>query len=256
MISYLNTAPFRYGLQQLGRVKCVEAVPANLLPLVESSEVEAAIVPVHDVLTHPELQVLPGTCIATLGPAWSVKLFSRIPLRSTTTVALDTSSHTSAALTRLILEEHRAHPIFIDMAPDLDAMLERADAALLIGDPCLQARPPADAMEVDLGEEWHKLTGLPFVFAVWAARPEADSLSLSSLISEALQLGLQNLDAVVAAEAGRAGLRPGRIMAYLRDYMRYGLDADCLAGLEQFRTRLVAAGFLPDHGPVRLPQHE
>jgi len=252
MISYLNTAPFRYGFSGLEGVELVEALPANLLHLVEDGEVEAAIMPAFDALSHPELAVIPGTCIASLGAAWSVKLFTRIALRFATTVALDTSSHSSAALVRLVLEEHGAHPMFVNMPPDLDAMLARADAALLIGDPCLQARPAADIMQVDLGEEWHRLTGLPFVFGLWAARPGADIAPLAPVISEALDRGLQHLDRVVEAEAGRAGLPPEGIMSYLRDYMRYHLDESCLAGLEQFRQRLVAAGLLAEAGPVRV----
>ncbi len=252
MISYLNTAPFRYGFRQLQDVELVEAVPAKLSALVEGGEVEAAIMPAFDVLSHPEFQALPGTGLASYGSAWSVKLFSRIPLRFTTTVALDTSSHTSAALTRVLLEEQGAHPTFIDMAPNLEAMLARADAALLIGDPCIQASPGEEVLVTDLGEEWHARTGLPLVFGLWAAHPEADAARLAELTARALDIGLRDLPRVSEEEAGRAGLAPEAILSYLRDYMRYRLDDACRAGLEQYRQRLVAHSVLVDTGPLRF----
>ncbi len=252
MISYLNTAPFRYGFAQMHEVELVEAVPAQLLALVESGEVEAAIMPAFDVLSHPELQALPATGIASYGAAWSVKLFSRIPLRFTNTVALDTSSHTSAALVRVLLEEQGAHPMFLNLPPNLEAMLAQADAALLIGDPCLQAAPGEEVLITDLGEEWHARTGLPFVFGLWAARPDADTAHLTELTTRALETGLHSLPQVAEGEAGRAGLAAEPILSYLRDYMRYHLDSACLAGLEQYRRRLVAHGLLPDAGPVRF----
>lgn len=252
MISYLNTAPFRYGFHQMEGVELVEAVPAKLLALAQSGEVETAIMPAFDVLAHPELVALPGTCIASDGPAMSIKLFGRIPLRFAATVALDADSHTSVALTRLLAEVQNAHPVFLSMPPDLDAMLAHADIALLIGDPCLRAKPPQDVLVQDLGQEWKDLTGLPCVYGMWAARPEADAAALTALTTQALEIGLANLEAVAAEESGRAGLLPEGIRSYLRDHMRYHLDDACLAGLEQFRQRLVAHGLLADTGPVRV----
>jgi chorismate dehydratase len=110
LVSYLNTSPFRYGLRLCGHTNWINDIPARLLPLIESGQVDAAILPVFDVLAHPTLPVLPGACIASRGAALSVKLFSRIPLRQATTVALDASSHTSAALTRVILTMQDIHP--------------------------------------------------------------------------------------------------------------------------------------------------
>ncbi len=253
MISYLNTAPFRYGLRQMSDVELVEAVPAKMLSLVESGEVETAIMPAFDVLSHPELVALPGTGIAVAEVAYSLKLFHRVPLRFAKTVALDTSSRTSAALTRLVLEHHGAHPKFFDAAPDLDQMLASADVALLIGDPCLQA-DASNVLVTDLGEEWRRMTGLPFVCALWAAPPGVDAAGLTDVVTRALDIGLNSLPRVVEEEAGRAGLAPEGIMSYLRDYMRYHLDDACLAGLERYRQMLVGQGLLAEARPVQFAQ--
>jgi predicted solute-binding protein len=251
LISYLNTAPFRFGLKRLGHAPWTEALPSQMFPLVESGEVEAAIMPSFDVLSHPELVALPGTGIACVGKAYSVKLFHRVPLRFAESVALDTSSHTSAGLARIILDSHGAHPKFVEAAPDLPRMLASADVALLIGDPCLQA-DASGLLVTDVGEEWHRLTGLPFVFALWGARPGADGAGLSAMLKEAVDIGLANLEAVAEEEAGRAGLAPESIVEYLRDYMRYHLDDAVLAGLERYRQLLVAQKLIADTGPVHF----
>ena len=249
LISYLNTAPYRFGLKRLGEPPWTEALPSQMVAQVQSGDLEAAIMPAFDVLSHPELVVLPGLGIACVGQAYSVKLFHRVPLRFAETVALDTSSHTSAALTRIILEQHGAHPKFLDAAPDLARMLSVADVALVIGDPCLQA-DASDLLVTDLGEEWERLTGRPFVFALWGARPEGDSAGLTTLLTRAVDLGLADLEAVAQEEAGRAGLASEGIVQYLRDYMRYHLDDTILAGLEQYRQMLVERKLIADVGPV------
>lgn len=251
LVSYLNTSPFRYGLRELGHTSWINEVPARLLALLEGGQVEAAVVPSFDVLSHPELVVLPGSCIACRGAAHSVKLFSHIPLRQVTAVALDTSSHTSAAMARIILQSLGASPTYLPMPPDLDAMLKAADAALLIGDPCMRAEA-SGLLVADLGEEWLRLTGLPFVFAVWAAIAGADHADLVSLIAEAKRVGLANLARVAEEESERVGLDRQVCLAYLRDHMRYDLDDRARAGLERFRQLAVAQGLIADAGPVRF----
>jgi len=247
LVSYLNTSPFRYGLRALGHTNWINEVPSRLLPLLEAGQVEAAVLPSFDALCHPELRVLPGSCICSHGTAHSVRLFSRIALAHVTTIALDSSSRTSAALVRLIVRLHGGDPLFTTMAPDLASMLETADAALLIGDPCMRA-DASGLLVFDLGEEWLHFTGLPFVFALWAARPEADRASLSALVEEAKRLGLADLERIAAEESERLGLARGDCLSYLRDHMRYDLDERALGGLERFRQLAVEHGLIPDAG--------
>jgi len=128
LVRYLNAAPFRYGLAESGRARWVDETPSRLLGLLQQGAVDAAIVPAFDVFAHTELRVLPSACIASRGQALSVKLFSRIPLRKAATVALDASSHTAAALTRIILHAPASAPVFVQMEPDLEKMLRRAAA--------------------------------------------------------------------------------------------------------------------------------
>jgi len=251
LVAYSNVSPFRYGLRRMG-VEFVDEVPAKLLPRLESGEVEAAILPVADVLAHPELAALPSTCIASDGTAMSVKLFSHIPPRFAESVALDADSHTSAALTQIVLDAYGAHPQYLTTPPDLEQMLSRADAALLIGDPCLCAQPDKDLLVTDLGMAWKELTGLPFVFAVWATREGTDYTALDALIREALEIGRNDLPTVAAEEAARLGLKPETMLIYLRDSLRYHLEDPYRAGLERFRQMAVFRGLLGDAKPVRF----
>jgi len=250
LVSYLNTAPYRYGLRELGHTDWAEEVPAKLLPLLQSGEVEAAILPALDVLAQPGLLALPSCAIASFGPALSVKLFSRIPLRQATSVALDSSSHTSAALARVALAEMGRHPTFVDMAPDLEKMLASADAALLIGDPCMRA-DGSGLLAADVGELWLELTGAPCVFALWAARPGADCEALDTLVTKAKETGASQIGRVAELESARLGFRREEVLTYLRDHMRYDLDGPTRVGLEKFRRLLVKHGLIADHGPVR-----
>lgn len=247
LVRYLNTSPFRWGLRALGHTRWVNEVPARLLALLQQGQVEAAIVPAFDVLSHRGLMLVPGSCIACHGPARSVCVFSRIPLRQAGTVALDTSSHTSAALVRILMAEWGCRPAFVAMEPDLDHMLAEADAALLIGDPCMRASP-SGLIVTDLGDAWRELTGLPFVFALWAARPGADRAGLAQLIAQARDRGLADVEDVAAQEAARLGLDRELCLQYLRDEMRYQLDDAMLAGLERYRSLCVRHGLLPDAG--------
>lgn len=251
LVSFLNTSPYRYGLRELGHTNWIQRVPAQLLTLLEAKRVEAAMLPAFDALGHPELPVLPGSCIASRGAALSVKLFSRIPLRRVATVALDSSSHTSAALTRIVLALQGCHPSYVTMSPDLTMMLNTADAALLIGDPCMRAQA-SGLVVTDLGEEWARLTGLPFVFALWVARPGADLPALTSLIAEAKRLGLAGLGQVAEEECAGVGLTPEQCLRYLRDYMHYDLDRPEQMGLERFRQLCVEQKLIPEAGPVRF----
>lgn len=111
------------------------------------------------------------------------------------------------------------------------------DAFLLIGDRCMRFNGPHHS-SIDLGEEWFSMTGLPFVFAVWMARPELSLTTLEPLLRRSKEEGLSHLDEIASAEARRLGLHEARCLSYLRDTMRYELGTEEIKGLEEFRRRL------------------
>jgi len=173
-----------------------------------------------------------------------VCLFHRVPLASVRSVALDTSSRTSVALLRIVLQERLGRqPEYRTQAPGLEAMLATSDAALLIGDPALDA--PADVPRLDLGEAWSELTGLPFVYAFWAGRAGTVPAELVRALVAATREGERNVSAIAARRPERAAQR----RAYLSESIRYALGESELAGLREFFRRAHALGLVP-----RLPE--
>jgi len=163
------------------------------------------------------------------------------------TIALDTSSRTSVALTRVLCHDwFKIAPSFLPQGPSLEAMTAAHDAALLIGDPALEADAAALGLtKIDLGEAWTAMTGLPFVYAAWTGRAGAVSAGDVAALQEARDEGLANIDEIAAEYAGPDAARAARAAAYLRDNVRYGLGADEAAGLQLFLDRAAALGLGP-----------
>src|SRR5688572_13368045 len=147
-------------------------VPSRLAVRLREGSLDVGLLSTFELFENPGLTLLPGISISADGPVKSVRLFSKVPFERIESVALDTSSLTSTALIRILLSElYGAYPEYESHAPDLEAMLQRHDAALIIGDLRLFETPAEYVM--DLGEAWKRLTGMPFVYAAWLARPEA-----------------------------------------------------------------------------------
>jgi chorismate dehydratase len=175
--SYLNAAPLCYsfvrGNQKDSCTFLSDRAPARCAELLEQGRADAALIPVIEYQRVSGLKVAPGACVASLKTVRSVVLASRVPVREIRSVALDTSSRTSAALIQIILGRfYSLTPVYRPWAPDLTKMLEANDAALMIGDPAMLI--DRSALHVyDLAQEWRNHTGLPFVFAFWAIREDS-----------------------------------------------------------------------------------
>jgi predicted solute-binding protein len=172
--------------------------------------------------------------IASDGPVASVALFTTKPLDQVRTVAADTSSRTSAGLLRVLcFERFGIDPVFEPMAPDAATMLRRCDAALIIGDPALFLDHAAmGATKIDLGEEWTSMTGLPFVWAFWAGRPDALPPPAVTALAHARDAGVAASDAIAAAYCGAE--RALRGQAYLRENIRYSVGEREQAGVAKY----------------------
>src|SRR5579872_3541730 len=175
-IGYLNTAPLMWDFDHgtLRREFEVEyCTPSEAAERLRSGSVDIGIIPVAAYAELKDLSIVPGVCIASRGVVRSILLISKVPKDKITTVAVDTSSRTSVALLRILLKKlDNIEPKFTPMAPDIKPMLEKCDAALVIGDAALTAKHNGHKV-YDLGEEWMKLTGKPFVYAFWAVRNAA-----------------------------------------------------------------------------------
>ncbi len=220
-VPYLNAKPLLEGLEaESGRVRL--AVPAELARLLAAGEVDVALAPIVAAFETPSLTIVDAGAIATHGSVGSVLLFAKTAPAEARVVALDESSRTSAALTRVLYRFlWNASPRFVPRPSDPDLTRLEADAALLIGDPALVARwsgPPP----IDLGHAWRDWTGLPFVFAAWLARTPEIAREAAQPLRRAALRGTAHLSEIAAAGAARLGLSD----AVAEDYLRRRLSFD------------------------------
>jgi chorismate dehydratase len=246
-ISYLNTAPlmwdFEHGRADQG-FEISYTIPSQCALQLQNGTADIGIIPSAAYASIPELSILPGVAIASKNSVRSILLVSHKPIGEIRTVALDGSSLTSAALTRVLFAKYWGGAReFSSATPELETMLTRHDAALLIGDPALKV-DRSRYRTWDLAEEWVRFTGKPFVFAFWAARNHAmedqaaqgSPLDLAMIFQRSRDHGLQpdNLRQITRSWAVKLELPERDLHEYLTSNIYYSLDDPCLEGLRLF----------------------
>ncbi len=275
-INFLNPAPlmwdFEHPPHQSTLKKCYQIdwmTPAQCaerlaLPVEAPQAADIGLVPVAALATTPGLRIIPGCTIASKHKVRSILLVRRASqsLEAIQTVAADTASRASLAYAQVMFKKWwNPETLFLPHYPDLDPMLEMADAAILIGDPALYAleerrnreeRSGEPLVYHDLAEEWIGLTGLPWVSAVWAIRGTVvrngtpgllDSIAADFVSSR--DNGLRNIEALVNEWSARLPLPANTIRTYLEHNIHYQLDDECLAGLRLFYALATESGILP-----------
>lgn len=247
-VGYLNARPLTWALDRAPeRWHIRYDVPSVCASLLHAADVDLGLIPSVDYLQAPDYRFVPGVGIGSRGPVMSVALFTRVPLGSIRRIALDTSSRTSVALIKVLCRyRFRIDPAWIQHGPDLDAMTRGADAALLIGDPALDADHQTRGLDkIDLGEEWTAMTGLPFIYAAWTGRPGAVTDADVRALQDAQDEGARSTVAI-AAEYGRGNAAvTARAAVYLRDNVKYGLGPEEARGLQTFLDYAVELGLGP-----------
>ena len=254
-ISYLNTAPLMWDFEHgsAGREFDVSyTLPSACARALEAGTADIGIIPAAAYSQVPGLMALPGVAIASRRPVRSILLVSRVPVEQIRTVALDTSSMTSVALTKILFEKWlHGGRTFTSMAPNIEEMLAHHDAALVIGDPALQI-DRSRYLTLDLAEEWIRYTGKPFVFAFWAVRQDAlreaaPAQDLAAVFQQSRDHGLEpaSLHQIAREWAPRLGLSQSDVRSYLTENIHYYLDPLCLEGLQLFYRYAAEIGALP-----------
>lgn len=260
-ISFLNTAPLMWDFEHeptaehTGNFEITYTVPSACAKALREGSADIGIIPAFTVAQIPNLVIVPNVAIAAAGPVRSILLVSKVPIERIQTVATDTSSRTSVALTQVILTKwFGGKREFIPMDPDLPLMLEHADAALLIGDAALLAQTTGYHV-YDLAEVWHQRTWKPFVFAVWAVREQAlreakPGLDVAGIFQRSRDHGIHPTCILAIARdwAPRLGLSEKQIRDYLTNNIYYSLDTPCLEGLKLFFQYSVECGLI-ERGP-------
>jgi chorismate dehydratase len=254
-ISYLNTAPLMWDFEhgEAGRDFDISyTLPSTCARVLEAGTADIGIIPTAAYTQISGLSILPGVAIASRRPVRSILLVSKVPADKIRTVALDTSSMTSVALTKVLFEKWLGGArTYTPMAPDIDQMLAAHDAGLLIGDPALQL-DRSRYFTLDLAEEWIRHTGKPFVFAFWAVRRDAlheamPSHDLTTVFQQSRDHGLapSSLDQIAEEWATNLDISQAAVHSYLTENIYYHLDAACLDGLKLFYRYAAEIGALP-----------
>lgn len=255
-VSYLNTRPLTYGLEQGGMAHGFEIlydIPSVCARQVRTGEAAAGVIPSIEYARIQETcAIVPEIAIASDGPVGSILLFHRVPVHLIRKVAMDESSRTSVALARIILEEKYGLGFdSFDHPPDVPAMLEGADAALVIGDPALEY---ADRPEprLDLGAAWRELTGLPFVYAFWAGKEGGLTPGEVERLIESKEQGVSALDEIAELHAGNRSRPTSFYASYLKDNLAYDLGDRERSGLMEFYSLAHVRGLIPDVPELRF----
>ena len=255
VVEYLNTVPLVWGMlhgEQHGKFELDFTTPAGCADAVREGTADVGIIPSIEYQRLDRAEIVAGVSIAAKAKVKSVLLLAKTPIEDIRTVALDNSSRTSIALVTILLKKfYRRDFEPIPLEPDPGAMLERADAALVIGDPALTYQGRA-ATALDLAEEWKKFTGLPFVFALWAARAEAGLARWRSDFTGSRDYGLARVDEIAREYAPRYGLSREAVKVYLTRNIDYTLDEDNLRGLRLFYRLARECGMIAAENDLRF----
>ena len=259
-VGYLNARPLVYGLDRSPRFDVRYDVPSTCARLLHEGAIDVGLIPSIEYLRGGPYRIVPDLAIASHGPVASVTLLTSKPMADVRSIAMDTSSRTSVALVRVLCARlFHIEPTLDARGPDADDMLTHCDAALIIGDNALFLDPGSVRLKrdttidtIDLGEAWTRLSGLPFVYAFWAGRPDALSVDDVASLQRARDEGVGR-----PAELAREYLadRPDRHeigARYLRDNIQYYLGDAERAGLETFFRYAAEAGVVERVLPLQF----
>jgi len=266
-IDFLNPAPLMWDFEHpplqaslAHRYQIDRMSPSECAAQLASGAADIGLIPIAALATTPGLRILPGCTIASKGRVRSLLLVRRAAqrLQDLRSVAADMASRTTLAHARILLRHwNNPNVPFLPALADLDAMLQRADAAILIGDPALLAleeranrfeRTGEELVYHDLADEWHTLTGLPYVSAVWGIACSSPlEESIAEDMNQSRDHGMQNIDALVAEWSGRIAIPEQTIRAYLTTNIHYVLDEECLEAMKVFFRMAAQAGALPEY---------
>ncbi len=284
VVEYLNTAPLVWGFTDgplAGRYDLNFTVPSLCAESVRHGESDVGIIPAIEYQRMEGVVAFAGMAIASKREVRSLLIVSRRPIDRVRTLALDTSSRSTAALVRL-LAKHRwkIQPEFFDAAPDPSAMLERADAALIIGDPALRVSVKMDALHAktpsagdpcctddpdaapvpgvrmlfvyDVVSEWRAWTGLPAVLAFWVARRGVATPEIAADFLASKLYGMARIPDIARQASDQLQLPEEAIVGYLRGNIHFDLDDENLAGLDRYYRECAALGLIDRIRPLDL----
>ena len=234
-VPYLNAKPLITPIEdRRDEVELIMAEPLQLARKLRANEVDVALVSSIEFFLKEDYSIVPHICIASHGCVESDKLFYRGELPALRHVALDDCSLTSSALCKILFS------FFYGLNPQWSTFSKKsglngieADAFLVIGDMAMRTKPDG-YKALDLGEEWHRFTSLPFVYALWVSKKETLSEEMIQLLLDAKEMGTSQIPHIAKQGAASLGLEEAFCLYYLQECVHYDLDAKAMAGLKAF----------------------
>ena len=246
-VSYLNAKPLIHGLEEQPDLDIQLDVPARLLDGLRSGRFDIALLPVIDCQRLPGLRIVPAGGIGCDGPTLTVRIFSPVPIEKIQILAADIESHTSVALARIILaRRYGITPNIVDRGADANTPM------LLIGDKVVTHAPTSMSHQLDLGDAWKQLTGMPFVFAVWIARGGVDLGDLPKRLERAKRAGLADLQTIIDRHAIPTGWPRQLAVKYLTINLKYDIGPAQLLAIEMFHQMAAQQNLIPEPRPLEL----
>jgi predicted solute-binding protein len=277
IVQYLNTAPLVWGFTNgplLGKYDLSFTVPSQCAEALRSGAVDIAIIPAIEYQRIENLVVLPQLAIASKRKVRSLLMISKRPIEQVRRIALDRSSRSTQVLARILcVDKWKIAPEFFEADPDLDSMLQSAEAALLIGDPALRLsysleRGSCDSASeehvrwgssagsmnslfvYDMVQEWRLLTDLPAVLAIWAARREAGTPEVLRDFTASLEYGMARIDEISRAASPELSLPAATLADYLNGNIDFSLDEENCRGLAFYYERAAELGLIERAKPI------
>jgi chorismate dehydratase len=293
IVKYLNTTPlvwsFTHGPLK-GKYDLSFTVPSLCAEALRSNAADIAIIPAIEYQRIDDLVILPDLAIASKTRVRSLLLVSKLPLEKARRIALDSSSRSTQALTKILCQQKwKIAPEFFEMPPDLPNMLLRADAALLIGDPALRlslatesgtrrgeageqicsaasanlaAIPGSQATAVldpdttlhiyDVVEQWRRMTALPAVLAVWAGRRKAATPEVVADFQASRHYGMRHLSEISTQAAAELNLPANKLQRYLTENINFSLDEENQRGLAAYFAQAAELNLIPRVKPIEI----
>jgi len=245
VVSYLNSRPLVEGLDGDPQVEMTFDVPARLATLLDEDRVDVALVPVVDLVRcDRNWQIVSNACIGCDGETLTVRVFSRAQPETIRRLHVDGDSHTSVLLANVLWKA--AYGTDLEILPlEPTTPRDECEAILLIGDKVVNNDLLEFETETDLGSAWKSLTGLPFVFAVWAAPAAIDVQVVAGKLSHARDAGVQVAE-MIAADYGPGLGFPVRVATrYLTSRLKFTLGSRQREGMERFFQLAKDYGLIP-----------
>lgn len=261
-VSYLNTKPLIHTLaERLGDQGSLTLdLPSRLADGLRTGTLDVALIPSVEYFRGDQYEIISDAAIACRGPVWSVRLLSRVPVPQIKRLALDEGSRTSAAMVRILLHEmHGLQPETVSLGIDREPEEIDADAIMLIGDRAMHPARGTYREIWDLGDRWCRWTELPFVFAMWVARPgiwnaqsrnPIDRESLELMLQASRDSGLEHMETIAMEESAGHGLTKEDLHRYFAENLHFRLGPGERLGLKAFRSRAADLGLVPSPNEV------